>query len=127
MKRVLFALPLLALAACDGKTAYPSQVEKQAAELQASSNIPVGQIPVSSADTINGGKFQIVAPVEATVAKVSAFHPNPTVEQAQQKLRVEAAELGADAVINAQIGNVQVCPFSWACRVSTGTAVKLLP
>ncbi|MGB1035348.1 MAG: hypothetical protein ACPG7W_03495 [Paracoccaceae bacterium] len=34
-------------------------------------------------------------------------------------------ELGADAVISAQISDVAVCALSWGCRHASGTAVTL--
>ncbi|MGR3620728.1 heavy metal-binding domain-containing protein [Pseudophaeobacter sp.] len=125
MKQIFLALPLLLLTACGDDMTYPVEIERETSAAQATSAAPVTQIPVLVSDTINDGKFQVLGPIESTVGKLTAFHPTPTAEQAKQKLQIEAAELGADAVINARIGSVQVCPFSWACRVSTGTAVKL--
>lgn len=125
MKQIFLALPLLLLTACGDDMTYPVEIERETSAAQAISAAPVTQIPVLVSDTINDGKFQVLGPIESTVGKLTAFHPTPTAEQAKQKLQIEAAELGADAVINARIGSVQVCPFSWACRVSTGTAVKL--
>ena len=125
MKRILFALPVL-LAACGDQVTYPAGIERDVQAIEQVSQTPVEQLPVLVSDTVNGGKFQVLAELSTTVAKATAFHPNPTADQARRKLQVEAAELGADAVINAQIGTVQVCPFSWACRVSTGTAVKFV-
>lgn len=126
MKRILLTLPLLILAGCADQMTYPAGIERDAQAVEQVSATPVDQLPVLVSDTINGGKFQVLGEISTTVGKATAFHPNPTAEQARRKLRVEAAELQADAVINARIGNIQVCPFSWACRVSTGTAVKLL-
>lgn len=126
MKRIFLALPLLMLAACGDAITYPAEIEGEVQAAQQAGATPVGQIPVLSANTVNGGRFEVLGEVSSTVGKLTAFHPNPTVVQAQQKLQIEAAELGANAVINARIGDIKVCPLSWACRVSTGTAVKFL-
>lgn len=126
MKRILLALPLLMLAACGDDMTYPSEIERETQTVQQSAATPVGQIAVVTSNTINGGKFEVIGEISSTVGKATAFHANPTVELAKQKLQIEAAERGADAVINAKIGSIKVCPFSWACRESTGTAVKLL-
>ncbi|MEP2715525.1 heavy metal-binding domain-containing protein [Pseudophaeobacter sp.] len=125
MKRILFALPVL-LAACGDQVTYPAGIERDVQAVERASETPVEQIPVLVSNTINDGKFEVLAELSTTVAKATAFHPNPTAAQARRKLQVEAAELGADAIINARIGNSKVCALSWACRVSTGTAVKLV-
>ncbi|WP_157891236.1 hypothetical protein [Phaeobacter porticola] len=85
---------------------------------------PVNEIKLVSSATVNGGNFTSLPPLKTTVAKVTAFHPAPTVAQAQQKLRIEAAKVGADAVIGVNVTGIQVCPLSWGCRHATGTPVK---
>ena len=124
MKKTLSVLALLALSACGDIQTYPAQIEKQASAVAETAATPVDQIAISADSKIAGRTFTTVGPIKGTVAKVTAFHPAPTVEQGEQKLRVEAAELGADAVINAKIGAVEICPLSWGCRHVSGTAVK---
>ncbi|MGR3760615.1 hypothetical protein ACUXV3_10860 [Roseobacteraceae bacterium NS-SX3] len=124
MKRIFLIIPFLALSACGDAMTYPAELDKEAQAATRAAATPVGEIAVVPGSTINGGQFTVVGPVEATVGKLTAFHPAPTVAQSEQKLRIEAAELGADAVINAEIGEVGICALSWGCRVSTGTAVK---
>ncbi len=68
--------------------------------------------------------FTPIGPLSVTVNKLTAFHPNPTVEDAMQELRSEAAKLGADAVIEAEISGVKIVPQSWGAREATGIAVK---
>ena len=56
--------------------------------------------------------------------KLTIFHPDPTREQAAQRLREEAAKLGADAVINVEIGEVGLGLLSWATRDARGQAIR---
>ncbi|KIC12071.1 hypothetical protein RA19_05135 [Leisingera sp. ANG-M1] len=100
-------------------------MDKQAQAAAQTAATPVDQITLERGATINGGSFQVLGAVKTSVGKATAFHPAPTVAQAEQKLRIEAAKLGADAVINTEIGEVGVCALSWGCRSATGTAVKL--
>ena len=48
-----------------------------------------------------------------TVNKTTLFHPDPTREMVDQKLREQAYELGADAVVLARYGTVGVSFMSW--------------
>ena len=124
MKKTFAILALFALSACADSVTYPAQLEQQAASVAETRVTPLDQIAISGESTINGGKFVAVGQIASTVAKVTAFHPAPTVQQGEQKLRIEAAELNADAVINAFIGAVEICPLSWGCRHVSGTAIK---
>ena len=40
-----------------------------------------------------------LGPIKVTVNKLTAFHPNPSVEAVEEAMRKEAAALGADAII----------------------------
>lgn len=125
MKKIAFLLPALALAACAETSAYPGQLEGQAAAVSAARATPIESIRLSAADTINDGRYTVLGDVKATVGKATAFHSAPSVAQVEQKLRIEAGKLGADAVIGVSTTGVEICPFSWGCRHATGTAVKL--
>ncbi len=124
MKTILALFSALALAACAESTAYPSQLEKQAAEVSSTRATPVTDIALTRAASINGGRYAVLGDVKATVGKVTAFHPAPTVAETEKKLRIEAGKLGADAVIGVTVTDVEICPFSWGCRHASGTAVQ---
>ncbi|MEC8194754.1 MAG: hypothetical protein VX228_00215 [Pseudomonadota bacterium] len=96
---------------------YPATIEKQSEALATKSPTPVEQIQLSAGSDLNDGRFEIVGPVKATIDKVTALHPAPTVAQGEQKLRVEAAELGADGVINAKVSDVTICALSWGAVI----------
>jgi len=114
----------LVLSACGDAMTYPATIEKQSETLATTAPTPVEQIQLTDGSDLNNGRFEVVGPVKATIGKVTAFHPQPTVAQGEQKLRVEAAELGADGVINAKVSDVTICALSWGCRILSGTAVK---
>ena len=72
-----------------------------------------------------GKSYEKLTDLQVTVNKTTAFSANPTADQVIAKLKEEAASIGADAVINAEVSNVQVSAFSWGSRTGTGEAVKL--
>lgn len=68
--------------------------------------------------------FTPITDIKVTVNKLTAFHPNPTEEQARKALREEAARHGADAVVNVVVSDVKIGLTSWGVRNASGTAVK---
>ncbi len=124
MKYLVLALATLGLTACGDALTYPAEINKQTEQLTETGTTPVDQIQLTSGNSLNSGKFTVVGPVKGTVGKATALHAAPTLEQGQQKLKIEAAELGADGVINAEVSDVTVCALSWGCRNLSGTAVK---
>ena len=74
--------------------------------------------------SVNGGNFTVLGEISTSVGKATVFGKTPTYADGEQKLRIEAAEMGADAVINASISDVTICALSWGCRNISGTAVK---
>jgi hypothetical protein len=65
--------------------------------------------------------------ITVTVNKTTVFHPDPTRAQVNQKLKEEAAELGADAVIFVRYGGRGISPLSWGSLEGKGRAVKFQP
>ncbi len=124
MRIAITIISLTFLTACGDAITYPVELDGETAAASQLAPTPVNQIQVVSSNTVNGGNFTEIGPVKATVGKITAFHPTPTVAQAEQKLRIEAAELGANAVISASVSDVTICALSWGCRNATGTAVK---
>ena len=117
-------IALSALVGCGDAATYKSELGPEAEAAASTASTPVNEVLVTSESTIGNKQLTVVGPVSANITKATALHPNPTVEQAEQKLRIEAAELGADAVIDAVISEVKVCLLSWGCREATGTAVS---
>lgn len=127
MKRVIVLLSVAtALTACGDVMTSPTAVREQVVEFETTTQTPLDAIQVVSAGTINAGKFAAVGEIKTSVGKATALGKTPSLEDGQQKLRIEAAKLGADAVINAKVSDVTICPLSWGCRNISGTAVKFV-
>ena len=62
--------------------------------------------------------------ITVQVRKTTLFHPDPTREQVNEKLRNEASKLGADAVVLVRYGTVGVSALSWGELEGKGRAVK---
>ncbi len=65
-----------------------------------------------------------IADLKVTVNKTTAFHPEPTVALVEERLRTDAAKLGASKVVNVEISDSQVSFVSWGTRRGSGVAVK---
>jgi hypothetical protein len=119
--RVAIAVGLLAaLGACaDGWST--SQVSPQAAAAGRAAT-PVDQIRVVEGD-ITDKPYKSLGDVSVTVNKVSIFNADPTREMVDQRLRAQAAKLGADAVIQVRYGTVGISPVSWGSLDGKGRAI----
>lgn len=124
MRKTVFlalAAPLV-MAGC--ATWETSNLPREVKQAPVAANVAPSQILVTE-DSLSGRSFEPLADLKVTVNKTTAFHPAPTREAVIEKLRVDAAKLGADAVISVAITDVEVTPFSWGTRTGTGKAVKL--
>lgn len=72
-------------------------------------------------------KYLSLGDITATVNKTTIFHPEPTKELVNVKLREKAAELGADAVIFVRYGNGGISLMSWGSLEGKGRAIKFQP
>ena len=79
-------------------------------------------IIVTKAD-ITDKPYNVLADIEVTVNKTTIFHPDPTPALVDEKLREEAAKIGADAVVLVRYGSVGVSFFSWGSLDGNGRAV----
>lgn len=109
-----------ALGACaDGWST--SQVKPQAtAAVRAPT--PVDQIQIFEGD-VTDKPYKSLGEVSVTVNKSTLFNADPTREMVNQRLRQQAAKLGADAVIQARYGTVGVSAFSWGSLDGKGRAI----
>ena len=141
--RVLFLALLLPLAAgC--ATWSSSEVQPADAKAPAATNEPrpeVGAAPppvktglaptdparvaITEAD-ITDRPYRTLAELAVTVNKSTIFHPDPTKELVAEKLREEAAKLGADAVVLVRYGTVGVSLMSWGSLDGKGRAVAFV-
>lgn len=119
--RVVVAVGLAAaLGACaDGWST--SQVAPQAAAAGRAAT-PVDQIQIFEGDVIDK-PYKSLGEVSVTVNKSTLFNADPTRDMVNQRLRQQAAKLGADAVIQVRYGTVGVSAFSWGSLDGKGRAV----
>jgi uncharacterized protein YbjQ (UPF0145 family) len=68
--------------------------------------------------------YTVIKDIKVTVNKTTVFNADPTKEQVNEKLRKDAAKLGADAVILVRYGTVGVSPMSWGSLSGSGRAVS---
>lgn len=69
-------------------------------------------------------KYKEIGPVEVSVKKLTAFHKNPTREQANEALAERARIIGADAVIKVTYES-GIGLTTWGYLDAKGTGVKL--
>lgn len=67
--------------------------------------------------------YKSLGDVSVTVNKVTIFNADPTPEMVNQRLRAEAAKLGADAVIQVRYGTVGISALSWGSLDGKGRAI----
>jgi len=82
-------------------------------------------IKITSID-ITDTKYEVIGDITATVNKTTVFHSDPTREQVNEKLKIEAAALGADAVILVRYGEGGVGLMTWGSLEGKGRAVKFI-
>jgi hypothetical protein len=111
---------LITLGACaDGWST--SQVSPQAAAAGRPAT-PVDQIQIIEGDVADR-PYKSLGDVSVTVNKSTLFNADPTREMVNQRLRTQAAKLGADAVIQVRYGTVGVSLMSWGSLDGSGRAV----
>lgn len=86
--------------------------------------LPAGTRVLISEDGLQGRKFREVGPIEVSIKKLTAFHADPTREQANEVLSEKARIIGADAVINVTYKS-GVGFTTWGYIDANGTGVKL--
>ncbi len=118
---VLVGALILPIAACSttwDTTNLDSDVKKQSVNAVAANQIKLTSSNFDPATQVKLGELQV------TVNKTTAFNADPTVEQVEQKLREDAAKLGALEVVETEISSVKISPLSWGSRSGTGVAVR---
>lgn len=73
---------------------------------------------------ITDKKYIVLGDIEVTVNKTTIFHPDPTKEMVNEKLKEEAAKLGADAVTHIRYGSVGISMMSWGSLDGKGRAIQ---
>ncbi|MGE0253928.1 MAG: hypothetical protein AB7N54_15965 [Alphaproteobacteria bacterium] len=73
---------------------------------------------------ITDRKYLSLGDISVSVSKNTIFDSDPTRKLVDEKLREEAAALGADAVVFARYGAVGITLFSWGSMEGKGRAVQ---
>ena len=77
-------------------------------------------------EDVSDRKYKILGDIEVTVRKTTIFHKDPTPEMVEEKLRLKAAEMGADAIILVRYGDVGVSLMSWGALNGKGRAIEFV-
>ena len=77
-------------------------------------------------EDITDRPYETLGEIEVTVNKTTIFNADPTPELVNERLREEAAKLGADAVVLARYGTVGVSLMSWGSLDGRGRAVRFV-
>ena len=80
------------------------------------------QVIVTETD-ITDRPYTVLGDIAVTVNKTTLFNADPTKESVAQKLREEAALIGADAVVLVRYGTVGIGLMSWGSLDGKGRAV----
>lgn len=73
---------------------------------------------------ISDRPYAVLGDISVTVNKTTIFHSDPTKEMVNEKLKEEAAKLGADAVTHVRYGTVGISMMSWGSLDGKGRAVQ---
>lgn len=73
---------------------------------------------------ISDRPYSVLSDISVTVNKTTIFNADPTREMVNDKLREEAAKLGADAVTHVRYGTVGISLMSWGSLDGKGRAVS---
>ena len=124
---VIAAFATITLTGC--ATWSTSSVDNSSADIKTTSTTPPAQakspsqIMITDSDVVDR-RYASLGDISVTVNKTTIFHPEPTRELVNDKLREKAAELGADAVILVRYGNGGISLMSWGSLEGKGRAVK---
>lgn len=99
---------------------------KPAVEATKAAAVPVNSIVISEGD-VTDRKYTSMGDITVAVNKMTVFNADPTREQVNEKLREEAAKLGADGVLFVRYGTVGISMMSWGTLEGKGRAIKFVP
>ena len=124
-KTVILALSMVLLSGCaTWSTGSVKRSDEQAA--MATKPTAPTQITLTESD-ITDREYVAIGDITVTVNKTTVFHPDPTREQVNEKLKEKAAALGADAVIFVRYGRGGISPLSWGSLEGKGRAIRFQP
>ncbi len=75
-------------------------------------------------DDLSEKKYNVIGKIKVKLSKWTALSPDPTREDANNKLREEAAKKGANAVIFVRYSGPKISLTSWGVLEANGEAVR---
>ena len=119
----LYGMMLFFLAGCATWTIAYVEGEQDALQQGTVQPTQTNKILITEQD-ITDRPYTFLGDVTVTVNKTTIFHPAPTRELVNKRLREEGAKLGADAMILVRYGEGGITPMSWGSLQGKGRAVK---
>jgi hypothetical protein len=86
------------------------------------------QVPVYSENDVQSREYAMIQPLSATSCKNKLWDPSPTQEDATDQLRVKAARLGGNGLLNVVCeapGSTSLITNCWASLTCHGAAIKV--
>ena len=124
MKRIVVVLiATMMLGGCAGSWSHANVERPKGAEPTADvTPTDPAKIQITEED-IKDRPYRVLGELEVVVNKTTIFNADPTREMVREKLREEASELGADAVILVRYGTLGISPLSWGSLEGRGRAI----
>ncbi len=117
-----FSLCLLTACADNWSTSSIQQTDTQKSFAKPVIKKLPSQILITEGD-ITDRPYRVIGDISLTVNKMTLGDDDPTPEVANEKLREEAVEIGADAVILVRYGTVGIGLMSWGSLDVKGRAI----
>ena len=120
--RCALALAVLALVAgCESHRTY--NVVKPTIDPASVTAVDPASVEILESTSVDRA-YEELGKLIITVSKTTIFDPDPTRAQVDEQLRLEAAKLGADAVIGVTYDGPKLGFASWSVIDGKGTAIK---
>jgi len=122
ISRIAILTTFVLLSGCASWSTSSVDRDQQQASISTQATDPA-KIQVIEGD-VTDRKYTSLGDITATINKTTVFNASPTKEMVNDKLKQEAAKLGADAVILARYGDGGISFLSWGSLQGKGRAIK---
>lgn len=88
------------------------------------------QVPIYTENDLRGRNYTVIQPLTATSCKNKMWEPTPTQEDATDQLRVMAARLGGNGLLNVICeapSGTNLLTNCWSSLTCHGAAIKVTP
>jgi hypothetical protein len=99
------------------------EVVNMRAPIEKTAKVEPQAVIITESDIIEK-PYIVLGDISVTVNKTTIFHPDPTKEMVNEKLKEEAVKLGADAILHVRYGTVGISMMSWGSLDGKGRAVQ---